>query len=193
VKKRFIIVHKWDGHPEDDWYPWLKNELKKKGFEVSVPQLPDTSHPRIEKWVPALAATVGVPNENTFLIGHSMGGETIGRYLESLSGDLKIGGAVFVAGFFKRLTGLEDSPDVKATVDHWLLAPIDLKKVATRLGKSVALFSDNDEYVPLDNQDDFRDMLGSEIVIEHAKGHFTSRNGVSELPAALSAALKIAG
>ncbi len=31
----------------------------------------------------------------------------------------------------------------------------------------------NDPYVPLDNQDDFSEKLGSEIIIEHNKGHFS--------------------
>ena len=34
------------------------------------------------------------------------------------------------------------------------------------------IFSDNDPYVPLDNQDDFKIRLGSKIIIDHNKGHF---------------------
>ncbi|MBI5076995.1 hypothetical protein HZB94_01255 [Candidatus Falkowbacteria bacterium] len=60
--------------------------------------------------------------------------------------------------------------------------------------KSVAIFSDNDPYVPIDNQDDFRDKLGSEIVIEHNRGHFSGpTDNVIELPVVLETILKIAG
>src|SRR3972149_1809387 len=98
MKKRVFIAHGWEGTPESGWFPWLKQELETRGFDVFVPQLPDTNHPRREKWVPALAEVVGVPDEQTYLIGHSMGCQTIARYLESLPEGVRVGGAIFVAG-----------------------------------------------------------------------------------------------
>jgi len=186
-----IIVHGWDGHPDQGWFPWLKSQLEKRGFEVSVPQLPDAGKPRIEKWVPALAKAAGAVDGNTYFIGHSMGCQAIVRYLASI--DVKVGGAVFVGGFFLRLTGLEDDADVQETDRLWLTTPVDFAKARARMKKSVAIFSDNDPYVPLDNQNDFREKLGSDIIIEHAKGHFTEGDGVFEVPAVLDAVLRISG
>ena len=181
--KRVFIVHGWDGYPEEGWFPWLKKNLEEKGFEVFVPQLPDAGNPRIEQWVPALAAAVGHPDEQTYLVGHSMGCQAIARYLETLPAGQKVGGAVFVAGFFKRLTGLEDDPEVRETDRHWLEAPLDFQKVKAHLPKSMAIFSDDDPWVPPDNQEDFRDKLGSEIAIEHGQGHFSGGRGkIFDLP-----------
>ena len=191
--KRVFVAHGWDGTPEEGWFPWLKKELEAREFEVHIPQLPDTGSPRIQKWVPALADTVGTADSDTYFVGHSMGCQTIARYLESLSEGQVVGGAVFVAGFFKRLTGLEDDEDVRATDAHWLGAPLDLEKVRSHLPKSVAVFSDNDPYVPLDNQDDFRERLGSEIIVLHAQGHFIgSRDGTKELPVVLEKLIEFA-
>ncbi len=189
--KRVFIVHGWDGHPNEGWLPWLKNELEQRGFVVEVPLLPDTENPRMYNWVPKLAEVVGVADDQTFFIGHSMGCQTIARYLESLPNDVVVGGAVFVAGFFKRLTGLEDDKDVQETDAHWLQTPLDLAKVKSHLTKSIAIFSDDDPWVPLDNQDDFRDALNSEIIIEHNKSHFNEGAGFFELPVALDAVIKI--
>jgi hypothetical protein len=192
IKNRVIIVHGWDNHPGDAWFPWLKGELEKQGFEVIVPELPDAANPRIEKWVPALAQAVGTADEQTYFIGHSMGCQAIARYLETLPAGQKVGGAVFVAGFFKRLTGLENNPDEIATNKHWFDSPVDLDKVAAHLPKSVAIFSDDDPWVPLDNQDDFRDKLGSEIIIQHEKGHFSGqRDKTFELPIVLEKVLSL--
>lgn len=193
MRKRVFIVHGWDGNPQANWFPWLKKALENKGFEVFVPQLPDPGNPRIHNWVPKLAETVGTPDEQTYLIGHSMGCQTIARYIESLGKNIKVGGAVFVAGFFKRLTGLEEDKDVQETDRHWLNAPIDFKKIKSRLNKSIAIFSDNDPYVPLGNQDDFKNKLGSKIIIEHQMGHFNKAAGVTQLPIALESVLEIAG
>jgi predicted alpha/beta hydrolase family esterase len=188
--KRVFVVHGWDGSPEEGWFPWLKRELEAKGFEVHVPQLPDAANPRIYNWVPALAHAVGMPDEQTYFVGHSMGCQTIARYLETLPNGVQVGGAVFVGGYFKSLVLAEDEEE--EVWNSWKSVPVDLSKVGSHLPKSVAIFSDDDPYVPLDNQDDFRDKLGSEIVVEHAKGHYTGGDDKCfELPTVLQKFLKI--
>ena len=97
--KRVILVHRWSGGANDDWRPWLGAELEKKGFQVLTPSMPDTEVPVIEKWVSHLATIVGTPDSETYFIGHSIGCQAILRYLESI--DQPVGGAMFVAGWFK--------------------------------------------------------------------------------------------
>src|SRR3989344_2667622 len=149
MKKRVFIVHGWDGYPEEGWFPWLKKGLETKGFEVFVPQLPKPEEPRINNWVTKLEEVVGKPDQNTFFVGHSMGCQTIARYLDKLPEGVEVGGAVFVAGFFKRLTNLEDDKVVHSVVNEWLKTPLNFDKIKTHLNKSIAIFSDNDPYVPL--------------------------------------------
>lgn len=67
--KRVFIVHQWMAGAEGDWRPWLKSELEKRGYEVSVPDMPDIDTPVIEKWVGHLANMVGVPDKDTYCIG----------------------------------------------------------------------------------------------------------------------------
>lgn len=189
--KRVFIIHGWEGYPEQAWFPWLKKELEQKGFEVIIPHLPDAENPRIYNWIPKIKEIITNPDEDTYFVGHSMGCQAIARYLETLPDAIKVGGAVFVAGFFKRLTGLEDDTEEEETSKHWLETPVDLEKARTHLLKSVAIFSDDDPWVPLDNQDDFRDKLGSEIVIEKNMSHFNEGAGIKELPIVLDKLLEI--
>lgn len=187
---RVFIVHGWGGHPQEGWFPWLKKELEEKGFEVFVPQMPNADKPRMETWTQALAQAVGTADDQTYFVGHSMGCKTIACYLETLPTDVKVGGVVFVAGFFKRLTlGADEDHE---TSNACLGFPVDFIKIKSHLLRSVAIFSDDDPYVPLDNQDDFRDKLGSEIVIEHNMGHFSKSSGITELPIALEKVLELA-
>ncbi|MDD2758078.1 MAG: alpha/beta hydrolase [Patescibacteria group bacterium] len=189
--KRIFIIHGWDGFPEEGWFPWLKSELEKRDFAVFVPQLPKADEPRINNWVPALKELVGTPDEQTFFVGHSMGCQTIARYLEGLPENIKVGGVIFVAGFFKKLTNLEGDDVTQSVADEWLKTPINLEKVKSHLDKSIAIFSDNDPYVSLDNQEEYQNILGSKIVIEHEKGHFSGSTGTVELPIALDSILEI--
>lgn len=197
MPKRVIIVHGWASFPKDGWFPWLKENLEKRGVEVLVPKLPDPKNPRIQGWVEKIAETAGVPDEKTFFVGHSLGCQAIVRYLETLPEEVKIGGAVFVGGYFKRLTGLEEEIKedigVAETEKHWLGTSIDFEKAKSHLPKSVAIFSTNDYYVPPDNQDDLRNKLGSEIIVVEDMGHFSGvLDGITELPIALESVLKLA-
>ena len=196
MSKRLFIVHGWDGSPNDGWFPWLKQECETRGFAVEVPVMPEASEPRIYNWVPKLAEVVGVADEETYFVGHSMGCQTIVRYLETLPEGVKVGGAVFVAGFLKRLTGLDLEDDevelIKDVANHWLSSSLDLQKVKSHLDKSVAIFSDNDVFVPAENQDEYKNILGSEVIIKHNMGHFRGDpDGVFELPIVLESLKKI--
>ncbi|MEN9557977.1 MAG: hypothetical protein RL141_346 [Candidatus Parcubacteria bacterium] len=192
MSRRVFLVHGWGGYPNEGWFPWLKQVLEQDGFTVIAPQLPETNTPHISLWVPALAQAVGVADEETYFVGHSMGCQAIARYIATLPADVRVGGAVFVAGFFKSLTNLEKGEE-PAIANEWLSAPINLEGVRDRLPKSVALFSDNDRFVPTENQEAFRDVLKSKIIVKQAMGHFSGSEGTMALPEVREAILEMAG
>jgi len=191
MQKRVFIIHGWDGYPEEGWFPWLKTELEGRGFAVFVPQLPKADEPRINNWVTALKNVIGIADNQTYFVGHSIGCQAIARYLESLPEDVKVGGAVFVAGFFKRLSNLEDDDVVRSVSQEWLQTPLNLEKVKTHLEKCVAIFSSDDPYVPVDNQEDYKEKLDAKIIIENEKGHFSGSTGTTELLSALNSVIEI--
>lgn len=183
--KRAFIIHGWDGYPEEGWFPWLKAELEKREFTVEIPSMPHPDEPTIEDWVGHLAKLMGEPDEQTYLIGHSMGCQTILRYLASLE-DKRVGGAVLVAGFFE-LVPLKTKEE-KRIVRPWLEAPIDFDKVKAATSNITVILSDNDEWVPLErNKELFEQRLSPKIIIEHGRGHFSGSSGIKKLPAALEA------
>lgn len=191
MKKRVFIIHGWDGYPEEGWFPWLKRELESSGFEVRVPAMPEPAVPKIEAWVSHLAQVVGEPDEQTFFVGHSIGCQTIMRYLEDLPADKRVGGAVFVAGFFI-LSGLETEEE-KVIAKPWIETPIDFDKVKAAATSFVVIFSENDPVVPLEeNKKRFETNLAAKIIIKDGKGHFSGSDGVTELPSALGAVLEMA-
>ena len=143
-KKRVFIVHGWDYNPSMNWYPWLKKELIDHGFEVFVPEMPNTSEPEISSWVEKLKKEVGKVDENTYFVGHSIGCQTIMRYLETLDSDIQIRGCVFVAGWFN-LDNLEGE-EVEAIAKPWIKTNINLDKVRAIVKKVAVFLSDNDPY-----------------------------------------------
>lgn len=187
--KRVFIIHGWAESPDKDWFPWLRANLESRGFEVMAPLMPNPDEPKIEEWVPYLTNIAKEVDKNTYFIGHSIACQTILRYLEKSPDGTKIGGAVFVAPW---ITLTLDTEEEKRISKPWLRAPIDFEKVKKHCNKFIAIFSDNDPFVPLDeNKKFFKDKLGAKIIVEHDKRHFYDDASAAELPSALEAVLKI--
>ncbi len=188
MSKRVIIIHGWDGYPEEGWFPWLKSELEKHDFHVEVPAMPESGEPKIETWVPYLASVVGSADEHTYFVGHSIGVQTILRYLETLPPEIKVGGAVFVAGWFT-LTNAE-TPEEQRIGKPWIETPIDFEKVKLHTDNFLAIFSDDDPVVPISNKSVFEDKLYATTITLPHQGHFSGNDEVTEIPMVLDYLLK---
>lgn len=181
---RAIIVHGWEGYPKEGWFPYVKHELQARGWNVNVPAMPNSEHPKMNEWVPHLAQAISTPDRQTYLVGHSLGCITILRYLESLPEGAQIGGAVLVAGFGTRLKYDE--------LTSFFITPLNWPLVRTHCPKFTALFSDNDRYVSLANAELFKTELGAAVEVLHKRGHFSGPSDKCfELPEALAALLRL--
>ena len=167
--------------------PWLDAELSARGFTVWRLPMPHSETPTIDDWVGALSDAVGTPDTDTHFIGHSIGVQTIIRYLALRPDHDRVGRVVCVAGWLERgsLTGLE--PDEIPVAKPWVETPVDWERVRMVAGPITAILSDDDPVVVPDNERRFRELLGARVVMEHGKGHFSEDSGVTELPSALSA------
>ena len=175
--KKAYLIHGWEGHPENSWFPWLRQELKNHGYKVVIPSMPDAENPRIEPWVNKLKEIVEIGPE-TILIGHSIGCQAILRFLQTQ--EQKIAGVFFVAGFV-HLNHLETEEE-KEIAQPWLTIEIDWAKVKGLTRKFVAIFSDNDPDVDITDSKIFEEKLDAKIIIEHDKGHFDDDANITELP-----------
>ncbi len=190
--KRVFIIHGWSSSPYSGWIPWLKSELEQKGFEVYAPYMPEPDIPDIQEWTHLLEMGVGKPDKETFFVGHSIGCQTILRYLQHLKGNQQTGGAVLVAPWVHlNLAAYEDQEDVE-TAKEWIETPIDWTNITRHTKKFSAIFSDNDPFVPIADSKIFQDKLGADITIENNKGHIDQESGIVKLQRILSELLKMA-
>ncbi len=189
--KRVFIIHGWGGYPEEGWLPWLKKELENKGFKVFVPEMPNTDEPKIETWVNFLSKLVKTADKDTYFVGHSVGCQTILRYLEKIN--LKVGGAILVAPWMHldEKTIEEEGEEVKEIAKPWMEISINFNKVKNNCNKFVCIFSNDDCYVPISDSKIFKKELDAEIIVENKKGHFTEDDGIKELQIALYKLLEI--
>ncbi|MCB9478510.1 MAG: alpha/beta hydrolase [Deltaproteobacteria bacterium] len=143
--KRLILVPRWGGWPYSDWYPYFRGEIWTGAVEgianFVLPDYPDVDSPKIDEWLKVLDAVMGDDPEkiaNTILITHSLGTRAAMHFLSRKPADYKVLGLFAVAGWWtldKPWPGLEP----------WA-AEIDIPNVAPKIGKTVVVLSDNDEY-----------------------------------------------
>ena len=183
ILKRVFIIHGYGATPDDNWFPWLKKELETKDFEVQVPQMPDADNPTLDKWLPHLQQIVGQCNENTYLVGHSLGTITVLRFLEALPESEKAGGIVLVGGFSESL-GFKPLETITQKPHHY-------EKVKRSANKIMAIHSTDDKSVPYRFAEIIRDKLSADLITLHGAGHINWKSGWFELPQALDAIFKM--
>ena len=125
---------------------------------------------------------MGKCDENTFLVGHSLGTITILKFLESLPENEKAGGAVLVGGFSESL-GFKP-------LETFTEKPLNYRKVKNSVNKIIAIHSTDDMAVPYKFAEIIRDKLNAELITLQNLGHINASNNCFELPQALDAILK---
>jgi hypothetical protein len=155
---------------------WAKGKLEGLGHEVFVPEMPDTNTPKIAPWVGKLAETVGEVREDDVFIGHSIGTLTVLRYIESLPERTFIKKIILVAPWHVLTLDESENPE---TAEPWIEEPMDWGKVKSRIGKTIAVFSKDDPWVPIkENLEFFKEKLDPTIIVKDGMGHFND----SEIP-----------
>lgn len=188
--KKVYLIHCWDGTSNDGWYPWIERELKKYNIEVIRFDMPNTANPKIEEWVNTLESKVEELNNNTFLIGHSIGCQTIMRYLERKD-ITKIGGIVLVAPWLDLLPKAIEDEESYNIAYPWINIPINFEKVKKFSDNIYCIFSDNDYFVSLNQEKEFKTKLNAKTIVVKEKGHISQEDNVYELKEILETCKKM--
>lgn len=163
--KTAYLVHGWDGNPNNCWFPWIKKELEKLGYKVKSLKMPNPKVPLIKSWVSTLEKEK--IDEKTILIGHSIGCQTILRYLEKTN--KKVKACFLVAAWFT--LELYDDLESKKIAKPWLETKIDFKKINCK--NFTVFLSTDDEWVKCEeNEQLFKKYLNAKVIIEENKSHF---------------------
>ncbi len=87
-KPNFVILHGYTGRADKNFIPSLKKELEEAGFKVQSPQLPNTDDPKEIEQVSYVLENVDF-DENTILVGHSLGCAVAMKVVEKLEHNIK--------------------------------------------------------------------------------------------------------
>ena len=188
--KNIYLIHCWDGTSNDGWYPWIEKQLDNSNTKVIKFDMPNTANPNINEWISTLNSKVDSLNENTYFIGHSIGCQTIMRYLETKD-ICKIGGILFVAPWLDLLPEAIADEESYNTAHPWLNTPINFDKVKQFTDNINCLFSSDDYFVSLEQEKEFKKKLNANTYIVKNKGHISQDDNVFELKEILDLSIKM--
>ena len=168
--KKALILHAYTDTPEGNWYPWLKEELENRGYEVWMPELPtmDSKKPDMRPMLEVILKRKFV-DKDTVVVGHSLGALLVLRLAEHVS--FKTG--IVLAGWDINDLDLRDEYFWPNNLDHAL--------IRRNVPEWIVPISDNDPYISFYMTERMAERLGGKVIKMGRKGHFCTDDGVTEV------------
>ncbi len=173
--KNYFIIHGSFGNSQENWFPWLENEIlrggEKRCFNLDFPI--GVNKQTYQNWEMVLDSIKRFINEDSVFFCHSISCIFLVKYC--VKHNLKIGKAVFVSGFNHYLGLDEDFDDVNCTM--FTNRTNEFKKLCK---ERVCFFSYNDPYVTLEKLQEFAEKVDARKVVVKDAGHFNKASGYTK-------------
>ncbi len=174
---KVVIIHGSFGLPEGNWFPWLKAEVEKLEHQAIVPRFPTPNGQNFQSWKSVVDLTVGGLDEQTILIGHSVGAGFILGLLDAPDA-VPIKATFFVAGFLGKI-GI---PEYDLINETFVCRNFDWQRIRRNAAKMFVFSGDNDPYVPAEKSAALSESLLVQPTIICGGGHLNAESGYHDFP-----------
>ncbi len=174
-----FIIHGSFGHPQENWFPWLKKELERLGHKVFVPKFPTPEGQSLQTWLETFKPYWQHITPDTIFVAHSLGPAFVLAVLERLDHPVKA--CFFVSGWL----GLLENPKFDEINKTFVVRDFDWDKIKASCPKFFLLHSGNDPYVPLEKAQILAQSLDTKLNIIKGAGHFNETAGYKKFEALL--------
>lgn len=186
MKKQIIVIHGGDSYsskseflralqgkrvtkesfsPKYDWKSFLFRDLG-EGFEVLSPRMPNKQNAKYEEWKIWFEKMFQFIENGVILIGHSMGGLFLVKYLSENNFPKKISALFLIATPY----------DLEGHVQEFRLGG-DLQKVWEKCQNIHIFHSNDDPIIPINEANIYKKIwTGSVLHLLIGRGHFNQEN-----------------
>jgi predicted alpha/beta hydrolase family esterase len=175
VMKEIFFVHSAGPQNDEEGSNNFVSHLSKslgEGYRVHNPCMPHPENPRYQAWKMALQSNLPVGGNKTALVGHSLGGSVIVKYLSEGLVQMPIGGLFLIGAPFWGTKGW--------TVDEFMFEQgFELKIPA--IEKIFIYHSRGDKFVPFSHGKVYTKILPGATLRTIAGDDHEFSNGLSEL------------
>lgn len=150
--------------PFKDWKDTIQNGLGDK-FEVFVPKMPNNTNARFEEWKIWFERIIDKLEDNIILVGHSLGGIFLAKYLEENDLSKKIKSTILVAAPY-------DDKNLDESLAEFKLNSL-LNNFKKQAGKVYLVQSKDDPVVPISQLKEYEILLpDAKTLVLDGMGHF---------------------
>lgn len=164
------IIHGAFGNPQENWIPWLKQNLQSE--KVIVPKFPTLEGQTLENWLKIFEKYLQL-NKKDILIGHSLGATFILNILQKINTKIK------AAFFISAVPGKLGQPKFDK-INKSFLKDFDWKKINKNCDHFTIIHADNDPYVPLSLVKKLAKNLETELIVVKNSGHLNKAAGYTK-------------
>lgn len=187
LKFNYVIVHGTFGHPGENWFPWLAQEIAKldmskntKKEDILIPHFPSSSSSDYSSWKSILMGYVdsGIINKNTIFICHSLGPLFVSKVL--IEEQIKVKGMISVEAAANHLMGNESFDRINSTffIPSWDY----LNQVKKYVDFNYCFYTDNDPFIPFNILKEYVDHAATKSFFIPNSGHFNEASGYTTFP-----------
>jgi len=183
-KPKVLVIHGIGANSKDNWFPWFKLAVEQKGYEVIIPDLPNSKTPTIAEWIGALKKLNITKNDKLTIVAHSMGAPTAIEFIRK--SNLYVNKLILVAPTGKEQSKknwdtLRQYPRAKEVIQTFNKANNDINNIEHLIDKTVIYISGNDPYIPQSVTKSY-EPLHPLVKTCKNRGHFNSHAGNYDFP-----------
>jgi len=147
--------------PRRDWKSFLQERLG-DDYDVLVPAMPNKQNARFAEWKLWFEKLLPFVENGATLIGHSLGGMFLVKYLAENDFSKKIGALILIAAPHNRTGEIGD-----------FVLPASIARVSKLTSKIYLLYSKDDKVVPFAESGIYKKQLPeAELIAFEDRGHF---------------------
>ncbi|HBO99886.1 MAG: Esterase [Candidatus Uhrbacteria bacterium GW2011_GWF2_41_16] len=162
---RIILIHGFNASPDMNFHPWLREQLRERGFEVVSPrlQLPADQEIDLPVVMEDLKQQIGHLKGEDVVLGHSLGGLLALQYLEAVEMMETPRAVILVATPWK-----VSRPGLR----HLFFDDLDADVLMWKAREFVVVHSKDDKLVPLDHGRKLAESLKARFIERDGDDHY---------------------
>ncbi|OGF20659.1 hypothetical protein A2316_03900 [Candidatus Falkowbacteria bacterium RIFOXYB2_FULL_38_15] len=158
AKPKFLFLHAFKDSSGRVFWPWLKSELEKRGFEVFAPNLPNSNKPNLKEQTKFISENFNI-DDKTIIVAHSLGGVLAMKMLAE--NNLKAKKIIMVAPPAK--TEFKDGKK-RPAVEEFCDWKFNYSKIKKAVGEVVVIADKEDSVVPIEQPKEIATELNAKFV-----------------------------
>ncbi|MBU1126154.1 MAG: alpha/beta fold hydrolase [Patescibacteria group bacterium] len=161
---KIVLIHGYKANSTSHFYPWLRDELRRLGHDVVLPDLPDPESPDPEVWTKTLVEEVGPIDDETIVVGHSVGAAAALRFLEAAEAYSTPKACLLISPPW-----MIRSDDLRG----FFLSELDFDVLMWKASRFVIIHSKDDDKIPFDHAEKYAAVLHAKLIERNnGEGHF---------------------